>query len=54
MLYQMRYSHSTIYGIAVFAFVHHFSTLDNLKKKAQESALQRMTKTSKKRGKVSW
>ena len=32
MLYQMRYSHSTIYRIAVFAFVHHFSTLDNLEK----------------------
>ena len=37
MLYQMRYSHSTIYGIAVFAFVHHFSTLDNLKKKHKKA-----------------
>ena len=48
MLYQMCYSHSTIYRISVFAFVHHFSALDNLEKKAQESALQRMTKNKQK------
>lgn len=39
MLYQMRYSHSTIYRIAVFAFVHHFSTLDNLEKKEEPNAI---------------
>lgn len=51
MLYQMRYSHSTIYRIAVFAFVHHFSTLDNLEKKnVEESAINDKKQAERKVG----
>ena len=37
IVYQMCHSHGSIYCIAIFVFVHHFSTFYNLESKEEQS-----------------